>query len=110
MAETALVLPEGGLWMLPWVVDVARAVRRTILTNLLWPLATIALTAAALGSPQPILQAALMAGSSVLVVMDSMRLQRLPAPDPSEIAGGRTPLQEPPPNTSAVKAEYQPTA
>ncbi len=35
----------------------------------------IALTAAALGFLQPILEAALMAGSSVLVVMDSMRLQ-----------------------------------
>jgi hypothetical protein len=26
-------LPNGGLWLLPWVVDVARAVRRTILTT-----------------------------------------------------------------------------
>ena len=33
--ETAsLVLPKDGLWMLPWVITVARAVRRTILTNL----------------------------------------------------------------------------
>ena len=32
----ALVLPAGGLWMLPWVVSVARMVRRTILTNLMW--------------------------------------------------------------------------
>ena len=27
----AIVLPEGGLWMLPWVVSVARTVRRTII-------------------------------------------------------------------------------
>ena len=32
----AVVLPRGGLWMLPWVIDVSRAVRMTILTNLLW--------------------------------------------------------------------------
>ena len=32
----ALVLPAGGLWLLPWVVSVARTVRRTILTNLIW--------------------------------------------------------------------------
>ncbi|AWM29343.1 heavy metal translocating P-type ATPase [Sinorhizobium fredii] len=110
----ALVLPDGGLWMLPWVVDVARAVRRTILTNLLWAFGynLIALTAAALGFLQPILAAAVMAGSSVLVVMNSMRLQQLPDPDPSEIAGRQAQAfhQETSPNTSAVKAEYQPTA
>ena len=33
--ETAsLVLPADGLWMLPWVIAVARVVRKTILTNL----------------------------------------------------------------------------
>ena len=47
----ALVLPADGLWMLPWVVDVARAVRRTILTNLMWAFGynLVALTFAALG-------------------------------------------------------------
>ena len=35
--ETAsLVLPKGGLWMLPWVITVTRSVRRTIVTNLIW--------------------------------------------------------------------------
>ena len=32
----AIVLPSGGLWLLPWVVSVARMVRRTIITNLMW--------------------------------------------------------------------------
>ena len=32
----AIVLPKDGLWMLPWVVDMARAVRKTILSNLIW--------------------------------------------------------------------------
>ena len=33
--ETAsVVLPVGGLWLLPWIIDVARAVRTTVRTNL----------------------------------------------------------------------------
>lgn len=84
----AIVLPADGLWMLPWVVDVARAVRRTILTNLMWAFGynLVALTFAALGLLQPILAAGVMAGSSILVVMNSLRLERLPDPVPSPIA------------------------
>jgi P-type Cu2+ transporter len=84
--ETAtLVLPAGGLWMLPWVVDVARAVRRTILANLMWAFGynLVALTLAALGLLQPVLAAAVMAGSSIVVVLNSLRLDRLPDPVPS---------------------------
>jgi Cu2+-exporting ATPase len=83
--ETAsLVLPVGGLWLLPWIVDVARAVRRTVLTNLMWAFGynLVALSLAALGLLQPILAAAVMAGSSILVVMNSLRLERLPDPAP----------------------------
>jgi P-type Cu2+ transporter len=83
--ETAdLVLPAGGLWILPWVVSLARAIRRTILANLGWAFGynLIALTLAALGLLQPILAAAIMAGSSVLVVMNSLRLERFPDPVP----------------------------
>jgi heavy metal translocating P-type ATPase len=78
----AVVLPRGGLWMLPWVIDVARAVRMTILTNLLWAFGynLIALAFAALGLLQPVLAALVMAGSSVLVVLNSLRLERLPDP------------------------------
>jgi Cu2+-exporting ATPase len=87
----ALVLPRGGLWMLPWVVDVARAVRMTILTNLLWAFGynLIALTLAVLGLLQPILAAAVMAGSSILVVLNSLRLERIPDPVPTPLFGGR---------------------
>jgi P-type E1-E2 ATPase len=106
----ALTLPDGGLWMLPWVIDIARAVRRTILTNLLWAFGynLVALTAAALGLLQPILAAAVMAGSSLLVVMNSLRLARVPDP----VLADRQPRgdQDAPPKTSAVKAEYQPIA
>src|SRR3984893_1450031 len=81
----ALVLPVGGLWMLPWGVDVARAVRKTILTNLMWAFGynLVALTLAVLGLLQPVLAAAIMAGSSILVVANSLRLERLPGPVPS---------------------------
>jgi heavy metal translocating P-type ATPase len=81
--ETAsLVLPPGGLWMLPWVITVARKVRRTILTNLLWAFGynLVALTLAALGLLQPVLAAAVMASSSLLLVINSLRLSRLPDP------------------------------
>jgi P-type Cu2+ transporter len=86
--ETAdVVLPAGGLWILPWVVGLARAIRRTILTNLCWAFGynVIALTFAALGLLQPILAAAIMAGSSVLVVVNSLRLERFPDPVPPAV-------------------------
>jgi Cu2+-exporting ATPase len=88
----ALVLPRDGLWMLPWVVDVARAVRMTILTNLLWAFGynLIALTLAALGLLQPILAAAVMAGSSALVVLNSLRLERMPDPVRTPVPGRRS--------------------
>jgi heavy metal translocating P-type ATPase len=86
----AVVLPPGGLWMLPWVVSVARMVRRTILTNLMWAFGynLVALTLAALGVLQPVLAAAIMASSSILLVVNSLQLSRLPdpvaAPDPAQ--------------------------
>ena len=73
--------------MLPWVIDVARAVRTNILTNLMWAFGynIVALSLAALGLLQPILAAAVMAGSSILVVVNSLRLERLPDPVSSPI-------------------------
>lgn len=83
----ALVLPRDGLWMMPWVVVVSRAVRRTIVTNLAWAFGynLIALTLAALGALQPVLAAAVMASSSLLLVVNSLRLSRLPDPALPEI-------------------------
>jgi len=81
--ETAsVVLPVGGLWMLPWIIDVARAVGTTVRVNLFWAFGynLVALTLAALGMLQPIIAAAVMAGSSILVVLNSLRLERLPEP------------------------------
>jgi Cu2+-exporting ATPase len=101
--ETAdLVLPADGLWLLPWVVRRARAVRATILANLAWAFGynLVALTCAVLGLLQPILAAAVMAGSSLLVVLNSLRLERLPGPcHPSapELAATARPASEPDP-------------
>jgi Cu2+-exporting ATPase len=101
--ETAdLVLPADGLWLLPWVVGRARAVRATILANLAWAFGynLVALTCAVLGLLQPILAAAVMAGSSLLVVLNSLRLERLPGPcHPSapELAATARPASEPGP-------------
>ena len=86
--ETAtLVLPLGGLWMLPWVISVARMVRRTILTNLLWAFSynLVALGLAVAGLLQPVLAAAVMASSSLLLIVNSLRLSRLPDPVPARL-------------------------
>jgi P-type Cu2+ transporter len=83
--ETAsVVLPVDGLWMLPWIIDVARVVGATVRTNLLWAFGynLVALTLAAFGMLQPIVAAAVMAGSSVLVILNSLRLERVPNPVP----------------------------
>jgi Cu2+-exporting ATPase len=97
--ETAdLVLPVDGLWLLPWAVGRARAVRFTILTNLAWAFGynLLAVGCAVLGLLQPILAAAVMAGSSLLVVLNSLRLERLPGPcrpPVPELAAGRPPSE-----------------
>ena len=81
--ETAgIVLPEGGLRLLPWVFGLSWAVRRTILTNLLWAFGynSIGLALAVSGHLQPVMAAVLMAGSSLLVVLNSLRLERFAAP------------------------------
>ena len=109
--------------MLPWVISLARQVRRTILTNLAWAFGynLVALTLAVLGLLQPVLAAAIMASSSVLLIVNSLRLTRLPDPilPPSPSWPGltrqsirqcfppRQALQPLEPNTSAVNARYQ---
>jgi Cu2+-exporting ATPase len=78
----AVVLPPGGLWLLPYVIDVARAVRKTILGNLAWAFGYnfVVVALAVAGMLQPVLAAAVMAGSSLLVVLNSLRLERLSNP------------------------------
>ncbi|HET6757225.1 MAG TPA: HAD-IC family P-type ATPase, partial [Burkholderiales bacterium] len=70
-----VTLPERGLQRLPALLDLAQRVRKTIITNLAWALGynVVALTLAVTGWLQPVIAAALMAGSSLLVVVRSLR-------------------------------------
>lgn len=70
-----VVLPRAGLDTLPWLLEQADAVRRTVCANLAWAFAynAVALTLAAGGWLQPVFAAALMAGSSLVVAARSWR-------------------------------------
>ncbi|HET6222392.1 MAG TPA: HAD-IC family P-type ATPase, partial [Dongiaceae bacterium] len=81
--ETAdLVLPEDGLRLLPWTIELAREVRRTIVTSLFWAFAynVLALGLAAFGLLQPLVAAGMMAASSLIVVLNSLRIEQFPDP------------------------------
>ena len=73
-----VVLPQAGVASLPWLLDEAARVRHSVRANLAWAFAynAVALTLAATGLLQPVLAAALMAGSSLLVALRSWRAQR----------------------------------
>jgi Cu2+-exporting ATPase len=72
-------LPEGALTSLPWLMELAARVHRSVLTNLAWALGynAIALSLAVAGLLQPVIAAGLMAGSSLLVVVRSLRANRV---------------------------------
>jgi Cu2+-exporting ATPase len=80
-----------------------------VLANLAWAFGynLIALTCAVLGLLQPILAAAVMAGSSLLVVLNSLRLERLPGPtypgalQPSAATPEKIALHDPRPSLGA---------
>ena len=98
-----IVLPKHALARLPWTIELARRVRKTIATNIAWALGynLAALALAAAGLLQPIAAAGLMAGSSLLVTVNSLRLCRasisrpspasneIEAPSPVAVAGER---------------------
>jgi Cu2+-exporting ATPase len=73
-----VVLPATGLAQLPWLLQLAHEVRRSVRANLLWAFGynAVALTLAVAGLLQPVLAAALMAGSSLLVVGRSLLASR----------------------------------
>lgn len=81
-----IVLPERALVRLPWTIELAGRVRKTITTNITWALGynLVALVLAAANLLQPIAAAGLMAGSSLLVTVNSLRLcrERLVRPVP----------------------------
>jgi Cu2+-exporting ATPase len=73
-----VVLPRAGLGSLPWLLAHADHARRSIRANLAWAFSynAVALTLAASGLLQPVIAAALMAGSSLVVVARSWRASR----------------------------------
>lgn len=73
--ETAgIVLPPGGIAQLPELLETARRTKRTIVANLAWAFGYngIAVVLATLGLLQPVIAAALMAGSSLFVVVNTI--------------------------------------
>ncbi len=73
--ETAdIVLPRTGIATLPSVLRLARITKKTIATNLLWAFGYngVAIGLATSGLLQPIIAAALMAGSSLVVIANTM--------------------------------------
>ena len=94
-----VVLPRGGLASLPWLLREADRVRRSVRANLCWAFGynTLALALAAAGALQPVGAAALMAGSSLLVVARSWHAQRRGDAADAAIATG-------PPRVAAASA------
>lgn len=73
-----VVLPAGRLDALPWLLDEAQRARRSVRANMAWAFGynAVALTLAASGLLEPVVAAALMAGSSLVVVARSWRASR----------------------------------
>jgi heavy metal translocating P-type ATPase len=106
-----VVLTRPDLTLLPRLVDLSRRTRRIILENLGWAFAynLVAVPLAAAGLIRPIIAAAAMATSSLLVVSNSLRLRRSRStgsrPDsrrasaPSGLNASRPPPDHPTPGT-----------
>ncbi len=73
--ETAdVVLPPNGIALLPELLQVSQETKKTISINLVWAFLYngIAIALAFSGLLQPVISAALMAGSSVFVVINTV--------------------------------------
>jgi heavy metal translocating P-type ATPase len=73
-----VVLTRHDLTLIPWFIRLSRRTRRIIRENLGWAFAynLVAVPLAALGIISPVIAAAAMASSSLLVVGNSLRLRR----------------------------------
>ena len=101
-----VILPDDGLAALPWVLELAGQVHRSIQINVFWAFGynAGALALAAAGLLQPVLAAALMAGSSLLVLVRTLNAQVDPAvvpTPPKPLAAARAALL---PNTKKAAA------
>jgi heavy metal translocating P-type ATPase len=73
-----IVLTRANLTLIPWFIQLSRRTRRIIHQNLGWAFAynLVAVPLASLGIISPVIAAATMATSSLLVVGNSLRLRR----------------------------------
>jgi heavy metal translocating P-type ATPase len=76
-----VVLTRSDLTLIPWFIRLSRRTRSIILQNLGWAFAynLVSVPLAALGVISPVIAAAAMATSSLLVVGNSLRLRRIGA-------------------------------
>lgn len=93
--ETAdVVLPGAGFPSLPGLIALARRTRRVVAANLAWALGynALAIGLAAAGALAPVIAAALMAGSSFIVIASSLRLSRCSARRAGAGSGTKAPV------------------
>ena len=97
-----LVLVGAALERLPDAIELARRTRRIIRQNLAWAgcYNLVALPFAAAGLVTPWIAALGMAGSSLLVTLNALRLARAPGPTPRSASS----------NANAVRGQLQPGA
>ena len=74
-----VILTQADLKRIPWFIRLSEKTRRVIIENLIWAFAynMISVPLAALGMITPVIAAAAMACSSLLVVGNSIRLRRM---------------------------------
>jgi heavy metal translocating P-type ATPase len=90
-AAADVVLLRDDLRVVPWLIALARATRRTVRQNLLWAFAynLAGLGLAMAGALQPSFAAAAMVASSLMVTGNALRLRRFPLPPGLVTAHGR---------------------
>jgi Cu2+-exporting ATPase len=76
-----VVVLQGQLWEIVWIVQLARRTMKVIRQNLAWAFLYngVAIAMAAFGAVRPIVAAAAMVASSMFVVGNSLRLERFQA-------------------------------